>query len=392
VYPAGTTDPKVTMTLVDPGGWAWQWAYDSAGGVQDPQVSSPPSQGGWAPAGGSTGGGTGGGGSGGGTGTGGGGGGSTGGTAGTPVVQRLGGGDRYDTGRRVSRAQWGDGKASAVVLARGDQAPDALAGVPLAAKKGGPLLLTDPSSLDPATRTEIDRVLGGPATKKKIYILGGDNAVSPQIETQLRKAGYTVTRLAGTDRYRTALAVAGEFGAGSSAIVATGQSFPDALAAGPLGALRDAPIVLSDGPALDPATATFLKNRQTLYAVGGAAVTAVAALDTHGKTVNRLAGPDRFATATAVAGAVTAALGHTPAGAGIAYAFTFPDALTGGAFAATAHQPLLLTDKAQADPGLLAELHGFAPTMTGVEIFGGTSVISQSAEDQIASQIHGVER
>ncbi|MEY9856954.1 putative cell wall-binding protein [Catenulispora sp. GAS73] len=389
-YAAGTTDPKPTMTLVDPGGWAWQWAYDGASGVQNPPVASPPSPGGWEPTGnGSTGGGTGGGPGGG---TGGGNGGSPGGPAAAPVVQRLGGADRYDTGRRVSQAQWGAGKAAAVVLARGDQAPDALAGVPLAATKNGPLLLTDPKALDPATRAEIDRVLGGPGTKKTIYILGGDSAVSPQIEAQLRKAGYTVTRLAGADRYSTALTVAAQFGATSSAIVATGKDFPDALAAGPLGALRDAPIVLSGGPALDASTAAFLKSRQTLYAVGGAAVNAVATLDTHGKTVTRLAGSDRFATAAAVAGAVTTALGHAPTGAGVAYAFNFPDALTGGAFAATAHQPLLLTDKARADAGLLAELHGFGPTLTGVEIFGGTSVIAQSAEDQVAAQIHGVER
>ncbi|NUR27164.1 MAG: hypothetical protein HOV83_15185, partial [Catenulispora sp.] len=69
------------------------------------------------------------------------------------------------------------------------------------------------------------------------------------------------------------------------------------MAAGPLGALRDAPIVLSDGPTLNAATAAFLKGRQALYAVGGAAVSAVTTLDNHGKTVNRLAGDDRFATA-----------------------------------------------------------------------------------------------
>ena len=119
---------------------------------------------------------------------------------------------------------------------------------------------------------------------------------------------------------------------------------------------------------------------------------AVATLDGAGKTVHDIAGGDRFQTAAAVAGAVTATLGHAPSGAGVAYAFNFPDALTGGAFAATAGQPLLLTDRASADSGLLAALHGFGTALSGVEVFGGTSVISQAAEDQIAKAVGGIER
>lgn len=125
-----------------------------------------------------------------------------------------------------------------MVLARGDQAPDALAGVPLAAHVHGPLLLTDPSTLDRATSAEIARVTGGPAPDKTVYILGGNAAVSPSIESGLRAAGYHVVRYKGDDRYGTARAVASAFGSTSHVIVATGEDFPDALAAGPLGADR----------------------------------------------------------------------------------------------------------------------------------------------------------
>ena len=54
-------------------------------------------------------------------------------------MSRLGGTDRYQTGIAISRGQWGQGQADAVVLARGDQAPDALARVPLAKHAHGPL-------------------------------------------------------------------------------------------------------------------------------------------------------------------------------------------------------------------------------------------------------------
>ncbi|MEY9887724.1 putative cell wall-binding protein [Catenulispora sp. MAP5-51] len=155
-----------------------------------------------------------------------------------PSVKRIGGSDRYQTSLLVSQAQWKDGSANAVVLARGDQAPDALAGVPLAAHVHGPLLLTDPSTLDRATSAEIARVTGGPAPDKTVYILGGNAAVSPSIESGLRAAGYHVVRYKGDDRYGTARAVASAFGSTSHVIVATGEDFPDALAAGPLGADR----------------------------------------------------------------------------------------------------------------------------------------------------------
>nr|WP_041540794.1 right-handed parallel beta-helix repeat-containing protein [Catenulispora acidiphila] len=93
------------------------------------------------------------------------------------TVKRIGGSDRYQTSLLVSQAQWKDGSANAVVLARGDQAPDALAGVPLAAHVHGPLLLTDPTTLDRTTSAEIARVTGGPSPAKTVYILGGDAAV-----------------------------------------------------------------------------------------------------------------------------------------------------------------------------------------------------------------------
>jgi hypothetical protein len=392
-YAPGST-PTVTMRFTDNAGWQWTWTYDPVHDMQSPTVGNPPSPGGWIVNGGTSGGGGGTGGGGGGGGTTPGGPSSPGGPTGTPgqpTVTRLGGSDRYTTARTVSQAQWHNGAADAVILARGDKAPDALAGVPLAAHLHGPLLLTDPKALDGATRAEIDRVLGGPASKKTIDILGGADAVSPTIEQELRKAGYTVNRIGGTDRFSTALDVAKAFGPATEAIVATGLDFPDALTAGPLGTVRNAPIVLSDGTSLDAATAAFVKGHQTIDAVGGQAVKAVAAA-APGKTVHDLAGTDRFSTAQAVAAAVVATTGHTPAGVGVAYAFNFPDALTGGAYAANAGQPLLLTDATTVAPSALSSLQSWRATLTAVEIFGGTKVVSQGAEDTIAKAVGGIER
>ena len=306
------------------------------------------------------------------------------------AVHRIGGTDRYDTARQVSQAQWKSGTASAVVLARGDQAPDALSGVPLAARVHGPLLLTDPKTLDAATRAEIDRATGGPSASKTVYILGGASAVSPGVEDSLRKAGYRVVRYQGTDRYLTSLAVAESFGGTPHVIVATGHDFPDALAAGPLGAVENAPIILSNGDTLDPDVAPFVWSHQDIDPVGGAAQRAVSKIYTTGRTVNNsLAGPTRYDTAAAVANAVVRVSGHAPTAIGVASGEAFPDALTGGAYAANAGMPLLITEPTSLPDPIRAVLSAQAHTLGSVTVFGGNQAVFDNVESAIAGAVDG---
>ena len=304
-------------------------------------------------------------------------------------MSRLGGTDRYQTGIVISQSQWGQGQADAVVLARGDQAPDALAGVPLAKHVHGPLLLTDPASLAPSTRAEIDRVLGGPSTHKTIYILGGTSAVSQTAEDALRHAGYTVKRLASGDRFATALTIAQQFGTASHVIVATGKNFPDALSAGPLGAVEDAPIVLSNDAILSPQTAAFINGHTAIEAVGGQAVNAVATLNTAGKTVTQLSGGDRYGTSAAVADRVAFVTGHPASRVGVASGQAFPDSLTGGAYAASAGMPLLLTDPRTLSPTTAHLLATLAAQLQSVTIFGGPAAVSPTTEGDIVTSVHG---
>ena len=82
----------------------------------------------------------------------------------------------------------------AVVLARADSFPDALAGTPLAAAKSAPLLLTGSASLDSRTMAEIQRVL---TPGKTVFLLGGSVALSPSIANTLGAAGYADRALRG---------------------------------------------------------------------------------------------------------------------------------------------------------------------------------------------------
>lgn len=102
-------------------------------------------------------------------------------------------------------ASEGMGVAKAVVLARSDNFADSLAATPMVVRKGGPLLLTPPTHLDSSVRSEIRRIL---APGRTVYLLGGTAALSPSTADDLRADGYNVVRLAGTNRFSTAVAIA----------------------------------------------------------------------------------------------------------------------------------------------------------------------------------------
>jgi putative cell wall-binding protein len=323
-------------------------------------------------------------------------------------VSRVFGADRYLTGVQVSKSQWADAggdangraAAQAVVLARGDTFPDALSGVPLAAKVHGPLLLTDPASLTGATADEIRRVLG-PGAGQPVYILGGTGAVSPAVEAQLVRDGYAVTRYQGANRYLTALDVARRgLGDPSRIVVATGDGYADALTAGPFAAgpdaLNGAPaaIVLSNGHSLDPDTAAYVSGKLAAAApgdcnavatVGGQAEAAVHSVAHAGACENSLAGADRYATAVAVAQ-------QFPGGTsvGVATGTGFADALTGGAAMAALGRPLVLTDSAVMGENPRQWLVGaHQGGVTATAVFGGPNAVGNGVFAQLQDIANG---
>ena len=157
-------------------------------------------------------------------------------------VQRLAGANRYATAAAISRATFLPGVAK-VYIATGQTFPDALSGGALAGRDGGPVLLVTAAGIPAETRGELARLRPG-----SIVILGGTGAVSDVVKSQL--AGLTTsgraTRLSGADRYATAVAASksGFAGGSTAAFVATGMTFPDGLAGGPVAALVPGPVLL----------------------------------------------------------------------------------------------------------------------------------------------------
>jgi putative cell wall-binding protein len=168
-----------------------------------------------------------------------------------PVVRRISGTDRYRTALAVTSLAF-PAKVDTVFVATGRTYPDALSAGSAAAATGSPLLLvSDP--LDPGLRAALAAAIGrlAPTT---IQVVGGPAAVPASTVDWLATLSPAVTRLAGADRYATSAAVSAAIRTPTDGrvAIATGENFPDALVAAPLGD----PLLLVPGTAALPGSAT----------------------------------------------------------------------------------------------------------------------------------------
>jgi lactocepin len=245
---------------------------------------------------------------------------------------------------------------------------------------------------------------------RSVLLLGGTGAVSADVERQLAAtpsydcagqpgAPLRVERVSGTNRYDTARRVAqhagadavGEVGGHRTAVLASGTGFADALAAGPLsyaGADGSVPTLLTAAGALSPETRsalTALRVQQVVIAGGTAAVGAAveAELRTLGLQVHRLAGPDRSATAVAIARYAVDALGFAGDQVVLARGDGFADALAGASWAGAQRAPVLLTAGASSlGSATVAHLDASDGRITTVTVLGGESAIGSGSLKQ----------
>lgn len=314
-------------------------------------------------------------------------------TLSSDAVVRIQGSDRIATAIDASNSLFDDagtpGAAQAVVLARSDMFPDALAGVPLAAASVGPLLITPSTQLDTRVGAEITRIL---AKDRRVYLLGGTGALSLGVENAVKALGYTnVVRLQGADRFATALAIAQQIEQIIApdpvplVIIATGQNFPDALSGGAASGAFGGVVVLSNNATLPPAVLTYVTQKQAATAlvvtVGGPAAPSYPNADAI------IVGSDRYETAVFVADAfVEPGIGE-PAVVGIATGATFPDALSGGAFMAHIFGPMLLTNPTTLNAHTGAFLDQNRVAIDAAFIFGGGGAVSFVVDGQVAAAI-----
>lgn len=197
-------------------------------------------------------------------------------------------------------------------------------------------------------------------------------------------SGFTVERLAGEDRYATAARVAqATFSTAETAILASGENFPDALAGNYLAGRRQAPVLLAHRGGVPAASQQALRQlgvrRVTLLGGEGAlGPEVVAVLQASGITVDRLGGRDRFETAAAVARAAGAPTTRT---AFLASGRNFADALAAGPLAYGSPIPQLLTEPGSLPATVAATLTELG--ITNVVVLGGTNAVGPAVESQL---------
>lgn len=300
---------------------------------------------------------------------------------------RLYGDGRIATAVAISKEAFGAGRGPRdVFIARADDFPDALSGGSL---NSGPILLVPSCGPVPQlVLEEIERL-----EPEQVIALGGFDAVCVDTLKQTADAaGVEPTRLAGSDRFATSVEVA-EYGFPTDfesinvdvAYLATGEDFPDALAAG---TIQDGPVLLvpSDGT-LPAATAEYLSEElpERVIAIGGSnavsgSMLGQAADAASGARMERLSGEDRTATAIAVA---DYALSKQPARVIITRADDFPDALAGSVL--TGDGPILLTHTGELPDNVAEEIGALAPSE--IVALGGTAAVSDDVLEAAAEAV-----
>lgn len=202
-------------------------------------------------------------------------------------------------------------------------------------------------------------------------------------------------RIEGLDRYATAIEVAAEGwpDGADTVLVASGENWPDSLTAGPLSYQLDAPLFLTRTASLPRTVAAAIAETGATHAIilgGTAAVssavtTAVAdAMDVEVTSVERIAGPDRYATATAIA----ERLGTTPgAGVTVVSGEAFPDAVSASSFSAIRGMPILLTRSDSLPAPTSAFLDAHSTEVTSAVLVGGPAAVADTVRDTLATGV-----
>lgn len=187
------------------------------------------------------------------------------------TVERLAGADRLETARLI--AEYAFPEAGTAFIATGNAFPDALSAGAAAGSIGAPVLLVDGSqpTLDAETLGTLE-ALGVTRT----LVAGGAMAVSDGIASDLIDAAFSPQRLAGADRFLTGVyinqAVFREPPVGAM-LLASGESFPDALSASALAGALGGPLYVTQTECIasEVVSESLRLGQPDIYLVGGPA-------------------------------------------------------------------------------------------------------------------------
>lgn len=214
------------------------------------------------------------------------------------MSNRIKGNDRYHTSAVISQNGWM--QADNVVIAYGNDFPDALCASTLAKSLDAPILLVSKDTLPSSIKEEILRL--NPAN---IYIVGGKGVIAEKLEAQVKQVVPTakIERVFGGNRFETSVEIAKKINSNGKVVLAYGKNYADALSVAPFAAKMNMPILLVDKDTMDNSVKDYLKknNINTVYIVGGKGVVsekveAQVKQLVPSATIERVSGKNRFDT------------------------------------------------------------------------------------------------
>lgn len=292
------------------------------------------------------------------------------------AVERLAGNNRVDTAIAVSKKAYA-GKVQTLFLAGFSGDADALTATFRTGKMNAPLLLSDKTKLSTNLINEINRL-----DPKEIIILGGENAVSKNIQNELVSKNYNVRRIEGKSRVETAVNVTIDYYKNTTipdVFVVEYNSLVDALAIGPVAAKNGTPVLITRKDTVPSEVKEFLKNYDVkkVTIIGGENTVSKKGMEELSKLVGeviRVSGPNRIETSLTIAKKYFT----DPSSAFIANGWKNADALIGGYYAGMTNAPIILTNQNGLGDTTLEYLSN---KVVKAYLLGGESVLSNYVYD-----------
>lgn len=286
-------------------------------------------------------------------------------------IERISSNNRYNTSIEVSRRTFSSSEY--VIVASGEDFPDALVGGTLASQIDAPILLASKNSISQDVLDEIIRL-----STKKVFLLGGTGTISGGVGDKIKSIGVKVERVYGSNRVDTAKKIekirydfASYIIPGDYYAVVSGTGFADALAAAPFVGQMD-PVTY-----LYPYMGNTSSGKTYYMAFGGTNSVPKG----YAERI-RYSGSNRYSTAVKIAQAYDTQLKKTIDTIVIVDGNNYPDALSSSPVASMNNGAILLTD-----PKVLPkETENFIRQNNNIEniiIVGGENSVSKAVENQL---------
>lgn len=292
------------------------------------------------------------------------------------IITRLAGVDRYSTAVEIAKAGWT--QSDYAVLAYGENFPDALSAGVLAKKYNAPILLTSSNNLPDVTKQALTDLHA-----KNVYIIGGTGVISTSIETELQAMGIITMRIAGYDRYETAIKIAQQLNMPSELIVTIGEDYPDALSIAPIAASKQIPIILVPKVNMPNSVKNYIATLSVTktYVIGDSSIIDDSVYNQF-TNPERIVGVDKYERNIAINQKFSN--DFNPNSICLATGEGFADALTGAVYASRENAPIILVKNSSSSANTKSYYQNRYANADKVYVFGGTAVVSDKVVQNLS--------